>query len=136
MAAGFGWPPFLHPIPYAVECPRRCDPVSCWDLLASGVLAPCLLVSQHLQMLQEALSLGGGVPAGSTGAALLFPLLFFSRGADAQALSLLRWCESRDCCRCLSWLLPQGLPSSLHGSSEPWQDTREDERKGFDSAMM
>lgn len=74
-------------------------------MFAPGVLAPCLLVSQHLQKLQEALSLGGGIGAGSTGAALLFPLLFFSRGADAQAHSLPRWCDPWDCCcLCPSWL--------------------------------
>lgn len=65
MAAGLGWPPFLHPIPYAVECPRGHDPASFWDLLASGMLASWF--SQHLQVLWEALSLGGGIGAGSTG---------------------------------------------------------------------
>lgn len=81
----FGWPPFLHPIPYEAARPRGHDPVSSWDLLASGVLAPCLLVSQHLQMPREALGLAGGIGAGSPGAALVFPLLFLCRGADAQA---------------------------------------------------
>lgn len=45
--------------------------------------------SQHLQMLWEALSVGGGIGSGSSGAILVFPLLFFSRGADAQPQSLL-----------------------------------------------
>lgn len=58
----------------------------------------------------------------------VFPLLcyfhcclFFCRGADAQAHSLVR------CCLCLSWLLSQGLPSSL--------PIRARGREGFASAL-
>lgn len=51
----------------------------------------------------------------------------------SAAHSLVRWCDPRDCCPCLSWLLSQGLPSSLHSSPVPWGRRG---REGFASALM
>lgn len=90
MAAGLGWPPFLHPIPCAVACPRGHGPVTCWDCfphgclpLASWFLSTCRCCRRPLEeaLVQEALV-----------------LLWYFQSSFLREELMPRWCGPWDCC--------------------------------------